>query len=103
MLELQQQELPLLVFQQLVQHLQQVQLLEFRPQEQRLQRLELHRENDRPSRHENVELLLRQQLQNLLQQRRQLPALRRLPEAMLPVQSLPLLEQAFTLRSSVSS
>lgn len=63
-LELQQQERPLLV-----QHLQQVQLLEFRPQEPRLQRLELHRENDRLSRRENVELLLRQQHQNRLQQR----------------------------------
>jgi hypothetical protein len=38
----------------------------------------------------------------VLQQRRPPPALRRLAEALLPVQPLPLLEQSFALRSSVS-
>jgi len=38
----------------------------------------------------------------VLQQRRPPPALRRLAEALLPVQPLPLLEQSFALRSSVN-
>ncbi len=68
-LELQQQELRLLV-QHLQRQEQELRQLGFPPLEQRFQQQELHRENDRPSRHENEELLLRQQHPNRRQRRR---------------------------------